>query len=190
MNKLMIAGALAAPLAVGAAGYGGYKIAQNDAQLAENDGFAELIAAVPVSKEVQVPTSSRECNQVPVTYTDYVAPEKPASTPTNVIVGALIGGVVGNQVVNGSKRDAATALGAGAGGYLGYRRAKSKNEPQAVQRTRYEQRCNTVKGSRSELQPDGYDVTYRYQGEVYTTRMETPPPARFPVTLSVEPAAG
>lgn len=189
MNKLMIAGAMAAPLAVGAAGFGGYKMAQNDT-LAENDGMAEVVAVVPVSKEISVPTSSRECDSVPVTYTDYVAPEKPASTPTNVIVGALIGGVIGNQVVNGSKRDAATAVGAGAGGYLGYRRAKSKNQPQAVQRTRYEQRCRTVKGSRSETEQDGYDVTYRYQGQVYTTRMQNPPPARFPVTLTVAPVAG
>ncbi len=189
MNKMIIAGALAAPLAVGAAGYGGYKIAQHDTKLAENDGFAELIAAVPVSKEVQVPTSRRECDQVPVTYNQTVQ-NKQTSTPTNVIVGGLIGGVLGNQVVNGSKRDAATVVGAAAGGYLGYERAKRKNAPQTVQRTRYEQRCHTVKGSRSELQSDGYDVTYRYQGQVYTTRMETPPPARFPVTLNVEPATG
>ncbi|MGH8454323.1 MAG: glycine zipper 2TM domain-containing protein [Nevskiales bacterium] len=189
MNKLIIAGALAAPLAVGAAGYGGYKIAQNDAQLAENDGFAELIAAVPVSKQVQVPTSSRECSQVPVTYSETVQRER-TSTPTNVIVGGLIGGVIGNQVVNGSKRDAATVVGAATGGYLGYERAKRKNAPETVQRVRYEERCRTVKGSRSELQPDGYDVTYRYQGQVYTTRMQTPPAARFPVTLNVQPVTG
>lgn len=186
MNKLMIAGALAAPLAAGAAGYGGYKLAQQDGQVAGNDGYAELISAVPVSKPVEVPTSSRECSQVPVTYTQTVAREQ-TSTPTNVIVGGLIGGVIGNQVVNGSKRDAATVLGAATGGYLGYERAKRKNAPQTVERVRHEERCRTVKGSRTELQPDGYDVTYRYQGQVFTTRMPTPPPARFPVTLSVEP---
>ena len=189
MNKLMIAGALAAPLAVGAAGFGGYKIAQNDQKMAENDGFAELIAAVPVTKQVQIPTSSRECNTVPVTYNQTVQ-RKQTSTPTNVIVGGLIGGVLGNQVVNGSKRDAATVVGAATGGYLGYERAKRKNAPETVQRTRYEERCHTVRGTRSELQADGYDVTYRYQGQVYTTRMETPPPARFPVAINVEPVTG
>lgn len=188
MNKLMIAGALAAPVAVGAAGFGGYKIAQSG-QLAENDGYAELISAVPAMKEVQVPTSREECRQVPVTYTQTVQQER-TSTPTNVIVGGLIGGVIGNQVVHGSKRDLATAAGAAAGGYLGYERAKRKNAPTTVQRTRYEERCDTVQGSRTEMQPDGYDVTYRYQGQVYTTHMETPPPARFPVMLDVQPAAG
>jgi uncharacterized protein YcfJ len=188
MNKVIIAGALTAPLAVGAAGYGGYKIAQGE-QLAANDGFAELISAVPVSKEVQVPTSHRECDTVPVTYNETVQRNR-TSTPTNVIVGGLIGGVIGNQVVNGSKRDAATVVGAATGGYLGYERAKRKNAPETVQRTRYEERCRTVKGSKTDLQPDGYDVTYRYQGQVYTTRMENPPPARFPVTLSVEPVTG
>ena len=189
MNKLMIAGAMAAPLAVGAAGFGGYKIAQGELQVAENDGYAELIAAVPVTTEVQVPTSSRECRQVPVTYTQTVQGDR-TSTPTNMIVGGLIGGVIGNQVVHGSKRDAATVLGAAAGGYLGYERAKRKNEPQTVQRTRYEERCNTARGSRTELRSDGYDVTYRYQGQVYTTRMETPPPARFPVAINVTPTTG
>lgn len=189
MNKVLIASALAAPLAVGAAGFGGYKIAKGDLQQVENDGYAELIAAVPVSTQIEVPTSSRECNSVPVTYNQTIEKER-TSTPTNVIVGGLIGGVIANQAVNGSKRGAATAVGAATGGYLGYRRAQSKNEPEVVQRTRYEERCRTVKGSRTELKQDGYDVTYRYQGQVYTTRMQTPPPARFPVTLSVEPATG
>jgi uncharacterized protein YcfJ len=144
---------------------------------------------VPATKEVQVPTSSRECSQVPVTYTQTVQREQ-TSTPTNVIVGGLIGGVIGNQVVNGSKRDLATAAGAAAGGYLGYERARRKNAPQTVERVRYEERCRTVRGSRTEQQQDGYDVTYRYQGQVYTTRMQTPPPARFPVTLDVMPATG
>lgn len=188
MNKILIAGALAAPLAVGAAGYGGYKIAKGDLQLAENDGYAELIAAVPVTTQVQVPTSSRECRTVPVTYNQTVQRER-TNTPTNVIVGGLIGGLLGNQV-NGSKRGTATAVGAAAGGYLGYERAKHKNAPETVLRTRYEERCSTVTGSRTELQQDGYDVTYRYQGQVYTTRMQSPPPARFPVTLSVQPVAG
>jgi uncharacterized protein YcfJ len=189
MNKLMIAGALAAPLAVGAAGFGGYKFAQSDLQLAEDDGYAELISAVPVSKEVQVPTSSRDCRQVPVTYTQTVQKER-TSTPTNVIVGGLIGGVIGNQAVHGSKRDLATAAGAAAGGYIGYERARRQNAPETVQRTRYEERCDTVKGSRTELRQDGYEVTYRYQGQVYTTHMQNPPPARFPVTLNVTPATG
>ena len=189
MNKLMITGALAAPLAVGAAGFGGYQLAQQE-ELAENDGLAEVVAVVPVTKDVSVPTSSRECNSVPVHYTEHVQPQSRSSVPTNVIVGGLIGGVLGNQVVNGSKRDAATVLGAATGGYLGYRRAKSKNEPEAVSRTRYEQRCHTVKGSRTETEPDGYDVTYRYQGQIYTTRMQSPPPARFPVELTVSPAMG
>lgn len=189
MNKLLIAGALVAPLAVGAAGFGGYKIAQNDQMLAQDDGYAELIAAVPVSKEVQVPTSRRDCRTVPVTYTQKVEVER-TSKPTNIIVGSVIGGALGNQVAKGGKRDAATVLGAAAGGYIGYKRAQSKNAPEYVQRTRYEERCDTVKGSRSELQPDGYDVTYRYQGQVYTTHMQNPPPARFPVALSVEPISG
>ncbi len=189
MNKVLIAGALAAPLVVGAAGFGGYKLAQGDLLQAENDGLAELIAAVPVSRQVQVPTSSRECNTVPVTYNETVKTEQ-TSTPTNVIVGGLIGGVIANKAVNGSKRGAATAVGAATGGYLGYKRAESINEPKVVQRTRYEERCRTVKGERTDIQQDGYDVTYRFQGQVYTTRMQTPPPARFPVTLSVTPAAG
>lgn len=185
MNKMMIAAAVAAPLASGAAGFGGYKLAQ--APAATSDGMAEVISVLPVSKNVRVADTDRECSSVPVYYSDRVQTDN-TDTGRNVAVGSVIGGVVGNQVFRGKSRDEGTLAGAALGGYLGYARAQSVNKPQTVQRVRYEQQCRTVKQYRTEQQPDGYDVTYRYNGQVFTSRMQTPPPARFPVAVQAAPA--
>lgn len=185
MNKMMIAAAIAAPLATGAAGFGGYKLAQSSSA---NDGMAEVLSVMPAQKNVQVADTNRECHSVPVTYTERVQTES-ADTGRNVAMGSVIGGLAGNQLFKGNKRDEGTLAGAALGGYLGYSRARSMNKPQLVQRTRYEQRCSNVKTYRTEQQADGYDVTYRYNGQIFTSRMQTPPPARFPVAVQSAPMA-
>jgi uncharacterized protein YcfJ len=188
MNKLMIAGALSAPLVAGAAGFGGYKVAQHQ-ELAQDDGLAEVVAVTPVTKTVRVATSpSQKCESVPVRYTDQVHTER-TSKGKNMLIGTVLGAVAGNQIADDSKhRDAATIGGAALGAWGGYEYSEKRNKPRTVTKTRYEQRCTTVQNYRSEQKTDGYDVTYRYQGQVFTTRMETPPPARFPVTINVTPA--
>jgi uncharacterized protein YcfJ len=188
MNKLMVAGALSVPLAAGAAGFGGYKLAQHQ-ELAENDGFAEVVSVMPVSKTIRVANPQRECSSVPVTYTDRVRTER-TSKGKNMLIGGVLGAVAGNQIADDSRhREAATLGGAALGAWGGYEYSDKRNAPRTVTRTRYEQRCRTVQNYRSETKADGYDVTYRYQGQIFTTRMDTPPPARFPVTLNVTPTA-
>lgn len=177
MNKLMMVSALSAPLVAGAAGFGGYSLAQNKA---ESDGYAEVVSVLPVNKEVRVAVPNRECRSVPVTYTEYV--RDTSDTGRNVATGSVIGGVIGNQVFRGKNQTAATVAGAAIGGYVGYERAKSRNRDyQPVQKVRYEQQCSTNTSYRTETKADGYDVTYRYNGQFFTTRMDTPPPSRFPV---------
>lgn len=178
MNKLMMVSALSAPLVAGAAGFGGYTLAQNKV---ESDGYAEVVSVLPVTKNVRVAEPHRECRSVPVTYTTYQRGQT-SDTGRNVAVGSVIGGVVGNQVFRGKNQSAATVAGAAIGGYMGYERAKSRNNDVVpVQQTRYEQQCSTTTSYRTEAKADGYDVTYRYNGQFFTTRMETPPPSRFPV---------
>lgn len=178
MNKLMMATALSAPLVAGAAGFGGYSLAQ---QKAQSDGYAEVVSVLPVSKNVRVNDPQRECRSVPVTHTSYQRGET-SDTGRNVATGSVIGGVIGNQVFRGKNQSAATVAGAAIGGYMGYERAKSRNNNVTpVQTVTYEERCSTVNHYRTETKADGFDVTYRYNGQFFTTRMETPPPARFPV---------
>jgi uncharacterized protein YcfJ len=146
-----------------------------------------VISVSPVMKTVRVAAGpSQRCESVPVTYTERDNNER-TSKGKNILIGSVLGAAVGNQVVKGDHREAATLGGAALGAWGGYEYAEKRNQPRTVTKTRYEQRCTTVQNYRSEQKTDGYDVTYRYQGEIFTTRMETPPPARFPVTINVTP---
>lgn len=187
MNKLIVASAVAAPLVAGAAGFGGYKFAQQQELQAQNDGFAEVITAVPSISNVQVATPRRECRSVPVTYTETVKNDRTDST-TNTVVGGVIGGVIGNQFGSGHGKTAMTVAGTAVGASIGHARAERLNRPKTVTRTRYEERCSTVKDFHTEQKTNGYDVTYRYQGQVFTTHMDSMPPQRFPVSINVTPA--
>src|SRR5690349_7470794 len=133
MNKLLITSAIAAPLVVGAGAFGGYKVAQMQGD-ATDDGLAELVSAVPTTTSVQVSTPRRECRSVPVHYTTTERRNRSNET-ANVVVGAVIGGALGN-VVGGRNRDKTTIAGALVGGYLGHERAARRNAPRTVSHTR------------------------------------------------------
>lgn len=45
--------------------------------------------------------------------------------------------------------------------------------------------CRLVSSYRYEQRVEGYDVTYHYQGRIYTTRMPYDPGSRVPVRLDV-----
>ena len=55
------------------------------------------------------------------------------------------------------------------------------------ERVVYEPRCRTVDSSRYEQRIEGYDVTYRYNGQTYTTQMAYDPGTRLPVRVDVSP---
>ena len=64
------------------------------------------------------------------------APPAPAGGITGkevlgTVAGAAVGGLLGNQVGGGSGRTAATAVGAAAGGFAGYKLAEEKPKPAA-----------------------------------------------------------
>ena len=89
------------------------------------------------------------------------------------MIGAVLGGIVGYQFGHGHGRNAPAAAGALLGGALAnnmsndYSRSYTVTEP--VQRCRIEHRYRTVE------QITGYRVRYRYQGQVFTTRMDHRP---------------
>jgi uncharacterized protein YcfJ len=58
-------------------------------------------------------------------------------------------------------------------------------EPQVVERRA--KRCRTVYETRSIEQITGYDVTLRYNGEIFTRRMQVHPGVRVPVTIEITP---
>jgi uncharacterized protein YcfJ len=108
-------------------------------------------------------------------------------TNTNgMLIGAVIGGALGNQVGKGDGRTAATVAGAVVGGAIGAHVGNEENEFRGndgvVRRCR---RIVTQVG----FKPTDRDfiVTYRYAGKIYTARTEHNPGRWMPVLVNVRP---
>jgi uncharacterized protein YcfJ len=93
------------------------------------------------------------------------------------VLGAIVGGVLGNTIGKGDGRRAATVAGAVIGGAIGHHEAGPND---VVEHQAYQRRCQTrtAYGPRHVV---GYDVTYRYRGQVYRTRMDHDPGRRMRV---------
>lgn len=93
------------------------------------------------------------------------------------VAGAVIGGVLGDQVGGGNGKKIATVAGAAAGGYAGN---KIQEKAQAGNTyTTTEGRCETTVENTEKL--PGYDVTYRIGETTAMVRMESDPGARIPL---------
>jgi uncharacterized protein YcfJ len=160
MGALIGAGVLAGAGAV--AGYSG---------LLSPSG-AEVLSAKPLMKTVKTPR--QECHDEEVTRT------KPVKDENRLIgtgLGAVVGGLLGNQVGGGSGKTLATVAGAAAGGYAGNRIQDKVQKGNTY--TTSEQRCETVYDSHEE--PNGYEVVYELKGKKHTVRMDHDPGRRLPL---------
>jgi hypothetical protein len=97
------------------------------------------------------------------------------------VIGAIAGGVIGNQFGHGFGRAAATGVGAVAGSAIGNNVEANANPPQSVP----VRRCRNVNAYESRVV--GYDVVYEYNGQRYTTRLPNDPGARL--AIDVRPTA-
>lgn len=111
------------------------------------------------------------------------------STTNGTLLGALIGGALGNQVGDGNGRTAATIAGAVIGGKVGHD-IDARNDSNG---TAYEyrdqggivRRCRTVSDGGGRF--GGYDVTYRYAGQSYHALMNYRPGRTIRVMVDVRP---
>lgn len=138
---------------------------------------ARVIDAVPIRVIDRVPVSHRECREEVVWQR---ARDTGVSPGEGMIAGTLIGGVIGNQAVHGRSRGAATVAGTLIGAVVGHAMASDHD---GRSHRRVEPRCETHHGYREEERIVGYDVTYRYAGRIYTTRMDHDPGKWLPVTV-------
>ena len=153
-----------------------------DAPAAENTKYAwaDVLRVDPVYDRVQASAPHEECEDVPVDHRVDSGNNNAAGT----VIGAIVGGVLGNTVGKGDGRKAATVAGAVVGGAVGH--------GVATQDDRYytgpERRCHMVQEAAEERRIVGYDVQYRYRGDVYMSRLDYDPGERMRVRVSVEPA--
>jgi uncharacterized protein YcfJ len=174
---------------------------------------AQVISAQPIYERVSTPR--QECFNETVSvdrrtpspgYQDARYAPAPAyerserSVGAGTVIGAIIGGVVGHQFGNSSRgRDHGTVAGVIGGGIIGnmIENSPSNSAPSTVNydpqparvdytpETRTVQRCQTVQDSREQI--SGYNVTYRYNGRDYQTRMSYDPGQTINVRVNLSP---
>ena len=104
------------------------------------------------------------------------------------VVGGLAGALVGNQVGNGHGREAATALGAVIGAFTGDRVGnRDRGDERYEQVPRQVQTCQTVNDVQQRL--TGYQVSYEYRGQQFSTVLPENPGPNLKVRVSIDPVA-
>jgi uncharacterized protein YcfJ len=136
-------------------------------------GWADVLRVSPV---YGVPPTEhhQECVEEPVVVHD-------SPRPGGALLGAVVGGVLGNTVGKGDGRTAATVVGAVAGGAIGSAAGRGRTYETTAAN------CHevvTVDQPRAIL---GYDIEYRYRGDVYASRLTYDPGERLRVRINVSP---
>ena len=110
------------------------------------------------------------------------------SNANGTVIGALIGGALGNQAGKGDGRKAATIGGAVIGGMIGNNIDKNNNAYEYRDNSGVVRRCRTVVDyDNGNEQIEGYDVTYRYAGQTYQAFTSYRPGRTMRVVVEVRP---
>ena len=149
---------------------------------------APVTQVEPVYETVRYSVPIEVCSEQEVAYRE---PTHQRASATGPILGAIIGGALGNAVGNGKKnKQVGAVVGAVLGGSIGAdvsRKHRRAHNETVTYRT--EEVCRTDREERSEERLAGYDVTYVYAGNTYTTRMKRDPGDSIRVRVRVSPAA-
>lgn len=144
--------------------------------------YARVLSSDPVYETVTYSEPVEQCRDEPVTYRD---DRGYSATPT--IVGAIIGGALGNAVGHHKRnKQVGTVVGAVLGGSIGHdvgRRNRGDDDIRYGTR----QVCTVVHQEHQEDRLVGYQVTYRYGGETYSTRLDHDPGDMLRVRVHVTP---
>jgi uncharacterized protein YcfJ len=167
MDKSMIKGiVVGAAVITAVGGVAGYQVSHRQ------PAYAEVIKAEPVVRTVKLPR--QVCKDEVVTRK---APVRDRDRIAGTAIGAVVGGLLGNQIGAGGGRTVATVGGAAAGGYAGNQ--IQKNMQDSDTQSRRQTHCKTEYDSQEEIM--AYDVTYRLGGQQSVVRMDYDPGDRIPV---------
>ncbi len=138
--------------------------------------YAKVVSVDPVRSTVNNP--KEVCHDETVTHS---APPKDEHRVAGTAIGAVVGGLAGNQVGGGKGKTLATVAGAVGGGYAGNRIEAAHQKPQIT--TSVERKCRTVNNTSTKIV--GYDVRYEYNGVTRTVRMDHDPGDRVEIQEGV-----
>lgn len=166
MNKsMLVGGVLGAAVATAGGAFATYTLVDRGPQ------FAEVLVVEPIKETIETPREV--CRDVTVTRE---RPVQDINRIAGTAVGAVVGGLLGNQVGGGNGKKIATVVGAVGGGYAG-NQVQGRMQANDTYTTT-ETRCNTVTDSYDKVV--GYDVRYDLDGEVGQVRMDRDPGERIP----------
>jgi uncharacterized protein YcfJ len=128
--------------------------------------YATVVSVQPVKRKVD---HKREvCRDERVVHK---ARPKDDHQIAGTVIGAIAGGVIGNQVGGGRGRDIATVAGAVGGGYAGKKIQQGQQNKNTYTTT--ERRCREVNEPGEEVV--AYDVVYEYLGTTQKVRLDHDP---------------
>lgn len=167
MNKSMLTGIICGVVVATTAGtYAGFDLFKSEPE------FAEVISSTPIKQSFTTPREV--CEDVQVTRTREVKDENRIA---GTAIGAVAGGLLGNQIGGGKGKKLATVAGAAAGGYAGNQVQKNMQEGDTYTTT--EKRCKTVNDKQEKI--TGYDVKYRIGEKEGQVTMDHDPGKQIPL---------
>ena len=168
MDRSMLTGILVGvAVATTAGAIAGFNMLGDDEPM-----YAEVLNVEEITQTINTPREV--CENVAVTKK---APVKDEHKILGTATGAIIGGLLGNQIGGGGGKKLATVAGAAAGGYAGNKVQGNMQDKDTVTTT--ERRCHTVTDSHEQV--DGYNVSYRLGESEGMVRMDHKPGSRIPV---------
>lgn len=169
LNTLILGLLAIAPASLAIADSGGARYA-----------WATVVEAEPVTRVTRRPVQQEVCWQEEV-YREI--PARRSKVP--VVLGAVLGGVIGNQFGGGSGRDAMTLAGAAVGSALVVDHQRQQH-PQRFYAA-LEDRCGVNTEWTESRTVIGWDVVYEYRGETYLARVPDEPGERIRIEVAVRP---
>lgn len=180
MSKSVVVGATLAVLGLGGLALGAWQAQDYSA----GPRYADIVSVEEITRTVETPREVCEDVQVeqPVQQPQGQARSNDPNRLLGSAAGAIVGGLLGNQVGGGSGKKLATVAGAIGGGLAGrevqerveanqHAQATARSQPQTRTVTREE--CRTVVDNHEEL--EGYEVSWRDGEEVHRARLEEKP---------------
>ncbi len=139
--------------------------------------YAKVTRAEPIYEEVAYRQPRERCWEETVAYRE--------RSHTAPILGAIIGGAIGNELGHGHSNK---KVGAVVGAALGASIASDASRHHGGTSYHTEQHCTTVSDVHYRQEVVGYNVTYRYHGRLYHTRLPYDPGKHIKVRIDVMPA--
>ncbi|MDB5984785.1 MAG: outer rane lipoprotein [Pseudomonas sp.] len=169
MNKSLLVGAVLGAVGVTA---GGAVATYSLVKGSSGPEYAQVLGVQPINEQIKTPREV--CKDVAVTR------QKPVKDQHQIIgsvLGAVAGGLLGNQVGGGGGKKIMTVAGAVGGGYAGNKVQENMQNNDTYTTT--QTKCNTVNDISNKVV--GYDVKYQLNGKVGQVRMDRDPGGQIPV---------